>query len=426
MKKFLLITLLLVFILSSCSLVDSNLFSSDSARKPDSEKNNGNAYGLGNGNAFGLGNGNGNSFAFGATYQNEPTSAADPIQLAGGYEHSAVILSDGSLWTVGDNSFGQLGNGSLIDEANPIHLMDNAIQVGCGPQHSAVLKDDGTVWTFGRNDYGQLGDGTFIDKSTPVQVMGIDNVKQIEPSFMHTFFLKQDGSVWVVGNNVNDNMQVGTFEHITSPAYLEHFGVVDQLSMGQGFVLLLMDDGTVYGAGNNWNGELGIGNQSYIVLDPTQMLGMESAKQVAAGEKHSVILKTDGTVWVTGSNYYGQLGIGAISDTICEPIQVLSIPEIIKISCGYSHTLLLDIDGNVWAMGNNEYGQLGFVGDLRVYYPEKIESLTGVSDIIGGAYHTLFLMNDGTILTSGLNSAGQLGDGSIINKSEPVEMVFTM
>ena len=70
-------------------------------------------------------------------------------------------MEDGTVYSWGDNTYGQLGNGTTTNSLTPIMVnIDNVMDIAAGDRHSIALKNDGTVWTWGRNNYGEIGDGT--------------------------------------------------------------------------------------------------------------------------------------------------------------------------------------------------------------------------------------------------------------------------
>src|SRR5207237_1283877 len=121
--------------------------------------------------------------------------------IAAGGSHSVAIASDGTLLTWGDNSYGQLGNGSNSPYFAPLRVPNLAgvTAVAAGARHMLVLKSDGTVWAFGSNGSGQLGDGTTTSRATPVQVSGLTNVTAIAAGSFHSLALKADGTLWTWG-----------------------------------------------------------------------------------------------------------------------------------------------------------------------------------------------------------------------------------
>jgi hypothetical protein len=97
------------------------------------------------------------------------------IAVEGGGFHSLFLKNDGTVWACGDNSNGQLGDGTVTDRHTPVqvNLLAGFIAVAGGQFYSLFLKNDGTVWACGSNNNGQIGDSTTTDRWTPVQVTGL-------------------------------------------------------------------------------------------------------------------------------------------------------------------------------------------------------------------------------------------------------------
>ena len=121
----------------------------------------------------------------GTTYvsTSTPVQVSSPTNvtaIAGGKAHSLALKSDGTVLAWGSNKFGKLGNGTYTDadRDTPVQVssLSNVIAIAAGFNHSLSLKSDGSVWSWGNNEYGELGDGTNTDKNTPVQVSNINLV----------------------------------------------------------------------------------------------------------------------------------------------------------------------------------------------------------------------------------------------------------
>ncbi|NJD90117.1 MAG: hypothetical protein FIA91_01155, partial [Geobacter sp.] len=118
--------------------------------------------------------------------------------------HTLVLHPDGTVWALGSNSYGQLGNGSSGGEhLEPamVHGLSNVKAVAAGGAHSVALLQDGTVWTWGHNGTGQLGTGNKMDSEVPVKVTAISDVTAIATGRSHVVALKKDGTVWAWGSN---------------------------------------------------------------------------------------------------------------------------------------------------------------------------------------------------------------------------------
>ena len=146
--------------------------------------------------------------------------------VAAGYYHSLFLKEDGSLWAMGYNGEGQLGNGEQNWNANssPVQVVDSGVvQVAAGNEHSLFLKDDGSLWAMGYNWTGQLGNGNTENQTTPVQVVD-SGVAQVAAGESHSLFLKDDGSLWAMGYNNYGQLGNGNIGQ-TSPVQVVDSGV---------------------------------------------------------------------------------------------------------------------------------------------------------------------------------------------------------
>ncbi|SFI42528.1 Regulator of chromosome condensation (RCC1) repeat-containing protein [Paenibacillus sp. UNC496MF] len=156
------------------------------------------------------------------------------IAIASGQDHNLAVKSDGTVWAWGDNKFGALGDGSTEARNTPVQVqsLDSVIHVSIGNTHSLALK--GTVWAWGSNGGGELGDGSNIYRNTPVQVKGISSVISIAAGksfgFSHSLALKSDGTVWAWGNNVSGKLGDGTTTGSSWPVPVIHLDSVTAIS----------------------------------------------------------------------------------------------------------------------------------------------------------------------------------------------------
>ena len=185
--------------------------------------------------------------------------------------------------------------------------LSNVVSVAAGDNYTFAVKSDGTVWAWGWNAYGQLGDGTTYQRVTPVQVSGLRGVVAVTAGTYSTFALKNDGTVWGWGNNSYGQLGNGSG---TSSVPVRSGMIYDVVAIaaGQMYGEALKADGTVWGWGDNGYGQLGNGTTSGATVVPTQAIGVSNAIAIATGQKHTVVLRADGTVMTCGSNTNGQLG----------------------------------------------------------------------------------------------------------------------
>jgi len=187
--------------------------------------------------------------------------------------------------------------------------------------------------------------------------------------------------------------------------------------------LALKSNGTVWAWGSNSNGQLG-NNSTTDSNTPVQVSGLTGVTAIAAGGAHSLALKSDGTVWTWGLNYWGQLGNGGTTD--CHtPVKVsdqTGLTGVTAIAAGSGHSVALKSDGTVWAWGENGSGQLGNGGTANSSTPVKVPGLTGVIAISAGNRHSLALKSNGEVWAWGCNDYGELGNGGTTSSSTPVKV----
>ena len=351
---------------------------------------------------------------------------AQPInKIAIGSYHSLVLKNDGSLWAMGDNSYGQLGDNTYISTNLPeCIVLGNVTAVAAGNGFSLFLKSDGSLWGMGNNRTGQLGDGTTNNVNHPKQIL-VGTVTAIAAGDGFSLILKSDGSLWGMGNNRTGQLGDGTTNNVFLPEQIVASNVT-AIAAG-GHSLFIKGDGSLWVMGNNGFGELGDGTFNNSTL-PEQIVS-SNVTAIAAGEWHSLFLKVDGSLWAMGRNWEGELGNGDYAyANVNQPEQILA-GGVTSIAAGNQHSLCLMVDNSLWAMGCNDDGQLGdgtysysSFYPLGVVSPEMIET-GGVKAIAAGLIDSLFAVSDGSLWGMGGNVVGELGDGSFESENSPEQII---
>jgi len=195
------------------------------------------------------------------------------------------------------------------------------------------------------------------------------------------------------------------------------------VSAGTSHSLVLKSDGTVWAWGSNALGQLGNGTTSFSE-GLVQVSGLRDVIAISAEGHNSLALKSDGTVWAWGTNSNGQLGDGTTEPSSI-PVRVLDLDNVTDISVGPLHGLALRNDGTVWAWGYNRNGGLATGSShLNVVRPARVLSLNGVEAISTGGRHSLALRDDGTVWAWGDNQFGQLGNGRTTSLAEGLVQVI--
>jgi alpha-tubulin suppressor-like RCC1 family protein len=230
-------------------------------------------------------------------------------------EHIAAVKTDGTLWTWGSAVDGRLGNAvTLIARSTPVTTFSggtNWKQVAAGDNHTAAIKTDGTLWTWGNASFGQLGNANLTERSTPVTTFaGGNNWKQVVAGNAYTAAVKTDGTLWAWGLNTSGQLGNATILSRSTPVTTFAGGTDWKLlNAGDRHTAAIKTDGTLWTWGYGGNGRLGntiiTGNRSTPV---TTFSGGTNWKQVSAGTTHTAAIKTDGTLWNWGLGNNGQLG----------------------------------------------------------------------------------------------------------------------
>ena len=197
-----------------------------------------------------------------------------------------------------------------------------------GGAHTVVLREDGTVWTYGENGSGQLGDGTNVKRNNPIRLAALSDIVSVVAGPGHTLAVRADGTEWAWGWNGYSQLGDGTTTNSLTPVQ---------------------------------------------VKDPSDPSGfLTGVVRVAAAERYSIALKSNGTVWTWGTHDYaviGRLYSGTGSTPQEVAGQVAGLTNVIAIAAGWEHTLALKGDGTVWACGRNLEGQLGDGTTTGSFFP---------------------------------------------------------
>lgn len=334
------------------------------------------------------------------------TSADRWSTVVQGYRHGLAIKMDGSLWTYGDNYYGELGhNNNTIKVYNPTRVgtsYDWAYAVG-GYFTSFAIKKDGTLWAWGLNDHGQLGIGNATHKSSPVQVGSLNTWKQIACADGMTAGLQKDGTLWIWGFDYR--APSGPTVQWSSPIQIGALTDWSQIACAYGSVHGIKNDGTLWTFGLSSHGILGDGT-NIQKSSPVQIGALNTWKTIAGGYFEMGATKTDGTLWTWGYNPYGALGIGDVVDRSV-PTQVGSLTNWKYVQGGYFHMAGLKTDGTIWAWGRNNSGQLGQNDFVDRSSPVQIGSLTNWISISSGGGETVQMMrNDGITMSTESGGTG--------------------
>ncbi len=315
------------------------------------------------------------------------------VAVAAGAAHCLFVKQDGTLWAMGRNSSGQLGDGSTVDRLKPVLVASGVTAVGAGANHSLFIKNDGTLWTMGTNQYGQLGDGTTSDRSTPVQVAS--NVVAAFGGDYHSLFLKSDNTLWGCGGNYGGQLGDGTTQNRLTAVQVA--SDILTAACGDEHTLYVKRDGSLWATGQDYDGQLGDGSSSTRLVAVQVATGVRA---VAGGWAHSLFLKNDDSLWGMGRSGSGELGVGG---TLNQLTPVISNYNVKLLGCRTTGAVAVQTEGAIWRFG---WGTRAISGA-----PFRVAALAV------GESSVYYLDGKGTLFAGGGNSYGQLGDGTTTDSS---------
>ena len=282
-----------------------------------------------------------------------PMEGKTIVGIAAGASHSLALASDGKIYVWGGNAYGQFGNGvTTTSSVVPVAVktvgtpMDNKkiIQIHAGYYHSLALASDGTVYAWGQNTYGQLGNNTMINANAPVSVQTIGTpmagkiIIQLAAGNSQSVALASDGTIYAWGWNMYGQLGNGTTVDTRIPVAVKVTGtpmagkVIAQVAASNAHTLAVASDGTVYDWGWNQYGQLGNNtttNSSVPVAvqtTGTPMVGKVISQVTSGGSANSLALASDGTMYTWGWGQHGQLGNGTIGTDAKTPLAVSTAP----------------------------------------------------------------------------------------------------
>ena len=337
-----------------------------------------------------------------------PFTLTQPVgvkAVASGGQFSLALLESGKVMAWGYNSSGQLGNGSTSTESRtPVEVsgLSGVVAIAAGADFGLALLENGKVMAWGDNSDGQLGDGTTTLRRAPVEVHGLTEVKAISAGWEHSLALLESGHVMAWGRNRNGELGDGSTVDRHEPVEISGLASVTAVGAGGLSSIALLEGGTVKSWGDNLVGELGVGSEhgpeTCVITEtyerehegkeetvereheepcsrkPVTVSAVSGATAIAAGGEANVVMGKEGTVEAMGQNLAGELGNGSeTGPETCEewlngvkasspcsrvPVKVAGLSGATAITAGVHFALAL-VAGTVVGWGANDEGQLG-------------------------------------------------------------------
>ncbi|XP_035234359.1 probable E3 ubiquitin-protein ligase HERC2 [Anguilla anguilla] len=368
--------------------------------------------------------------------------------LACGSCHSVVVTVDNRIFTWGNGSSGQLGNGerNMRDRPSEVFLPPGGsgadggraaevAGVACGSRHTFIWTPSGEAFSFGNNFYAQLGhDFRKMDFKENQLVPHLfrnlpsQRITQVACGDRHTLFALEDGSVAVCG--ANDYGQIGSrsCEDAAVPRFVEDLENITSIACGANHNLALSGNGKVF----QWGCGRACGNLRRNLPVPEEVpLPPVSVNAVRGGCWHSLLLTDDGKVYSWGMGQEGQLGQGQNMAFLSAPCLLQSgvlSPGVLQIEAGESYSAALTADGGLFAWGRSRgVMDAGRSGSQQAWSPERVP--LGVREVCAvscGTWHALALVRPRAEMRSGNRESHFRETGALFkedsNYPQPMEL----
>ncbi len=380
------------------------------------------------------------------------------FQVFPGNDVTTMLGSNGKLYAWGLNSYGQAGDGSVSNRSTPVPVNTSALPspalpfltVAAGGSSMYGVGQDGNLYSWGANNFAQLGDGTKTARRTPVPVTtsaapaAAFPFQSVVGGSYAAYALGADGKVYAWGSNSYGQLGDGTITERRTPVPVSTATVpaaalpFTAVAAGTYAAYALGTDGNIYAWGDNIDGQLGdattTGRRTPVPVSTSALpAGALPFTAVAARAGTVYGLGSDGNIYAWGSNTLGQVGDGTTTARqVPVPVSTSAVPAaalpFTAVAAGLYGAYGLGTDGNVYAWGWNDYGQVGD-GTTSTRLAPVVVDASGLpaqalpfTSVSAGSYTGNAVGADGNVYAWGWNEYGQVGDGTAINRSAPVQV----
>jgi alpha-tubulin suppressor-like RCC1 family protein len=285
------------------------------------------------------------------------------IAHAGTGATSLALLQDGTVWAVGNNTYGQLGDGTRTSRKTwgRVSGLSDVVEICGGGAFGLARLRNGEVRGWGNNDYGALGNGTFAGSTTPVAVQGITSAVKLAAGNYTGYAMLSSGQVRAWGYGTFGSLGNGSMSNSNVPVTVSGINTATDITSTSYTPYALLRNGEIMSWGSNNSGERGDGSAtgSFVGTSvPGKVVGISNAVEVSPYRGGAIARLSSGEVRAWGSGAFGILGNGSGSTSASTPVAVSGITNATRIAATVSSAFARLATGSFVAWGRNSYYEL--------------------------------------------------------------------
>ena len=353
--------------------------------------------------------------------------------LSAGANHTCVLNDNGRVYCWGDNSVGQLGNGSTESSLKPVAVSGRIrfTSISVGWDHTCGITEDLDAYCWGRGRYGRLGNGSSENRLTPTVVSGGLSFASIDSGMAHTCGITTDGDGFCWGRGEDGILGNDSVDSSAVPVAVSGGLTFGSIEAGSATTCGVTTDGDAYCWGaSDFGNLLGQGEDD---RDRKLVPGLVAGdfdfepSSISVGLDHACAISTADEAVCWGRGRYGKLGIGTPGDlgvieNLKTPRKVNGNISFASLAAGVFQTCGIATDGTTYCWGRNGSGQLGDGTTTMRVEPEPVSDSPKVKEMTIGVDHACAVSESDDIYCWGNGDAGKLGTRSTDNELTPTKV----
>jgi len=355
--------------------------------------------------------------------------------LSAGEDHTCILKSNGEAYCWGDNSVGQLGNGSTESSMTPVAVSGDLRfeSISVGWDHACAVTVDNDAYCWGRGRYGRLGNGSSENSMIPTAVSGGLSFESVNSGLAHTCGITTDGDGFCWGRNEDGILGNDSVEGSPVPVPVSGGHTFGSINAGSATTCGVTTSGDAYCWGaSDFGNLLGQGDDDRDrKFAPGLVAGEFNFKpnSISVGLDHVCAISTADKAVCWGRGRYGKLGIGSgdglgVIENLTTPRETKGNLSLASISTGVFQTCGIATDGKAYCWGRNRSGQLGDGTTTMRIEPAAVSVNFDFEEITIGIDHACGISSNDEVYCWGDGNAGKLGTRSSDNKLIPTKVAL--